>query len=91
MIGGGAHYNQALHFEGTNSLSTPNSATSIWARGHNTNAYGYVWGILQVESGARLTLDKPACIYNQWNGAVRNYGTISGTVNQNCQTYKLTW
>ena len=87
-IGGGAHYDKTVKFEGTNAI-TGGSKYSVWARGHNSYAYGIVRGVLQVNSGARLSLGKEACIYNQWNGVVVRNGTITGTVTQNCQTYKL--
>ena len=89
-IGGGAHYEQTLKFEGTNKI-TGGSKHSVWVRGHNTCAYGIVKGILQVNSGASLTLSKPACIYTAWNGVVNRYGTISGTVTTGCTSYKLSW
>ena len=89
-IGGGAHIDKTVKFEGSNSISG-GSRYSVWARGHNTYAYGIVRGVLQVNSGATLSLVKAACIYNQWNGAVVRNGTISGTVTQNCSTYTLKW
>ncbi len=89
-IGGGAHIDKTIKFEGTNSISG-GSSHSVWVRGHNTYSYGIVRGVLQVNSGAKLTLSKPACIYTQWNGTVVKSGTISGTVTTNCSTYKLTW
>ena len=89
-IGGGAHIDKTVKFEGSNSISG-GSRYSVWARGHNTYAYGIVRGVLQVNSGATLSLGKAACIYNQWNGAVVRNGTISGTVTQNCSTYTLKW
>ena len=89
-IGGGAHYEKTLKFEGTNKI-TGGSKHSVWVRGHNTCAYGIVKGILQVNSGASLTLSKPACIYTAWNGVVNRYGTISGTVTTGCTSYKLSW
>ena len=85
QIGGGAHIDKTVKFEGSNSISG-GSRYSVWARGHNTYAYGIVRGVLQVNSGATLSLGKAACIYNQWNGAVVRNGTISGTVTQNCST-----
>ena len=90
QIGGGAHIDKTVKFEGSNSISG-GSRYSVWARGHNTYAYGIVRGVLQVNSGATLSLGKAACIYNQWNGAVVRNGTISGTVTQNCSTYTLKW
>ena len=90
QIGGGAHIDKTVKFEGSNSISG-GSRYSVWARGHNTYAYGIVHGVLQVNSGATLSLGKAACIYNQWNGAVVRNGTISGTVTQNCSTYTLKW
>ncbi len=89
-IGGGAHIDKTVKFEGSNSISG-GSRYSVWARGHNTYAYGIVRGVLQVNSGATLSLGKAACIYNQWNGTVVRNGTISGTVTQNCSTYTLKW
>lgn len=89
-IGGGAHYDKTVKFEGTNTI-TGGSKYSVWARGHNTYAYGIVRGVLQVNSGAWLSLGREACIYNQWNGVVIRNGTISGTVIQNCKTYPLSW
>ena len=89
-IGGGAHIDKTVKFEGSNSISG-GSRYSVWARGHNTYAYGIVRGVLQVNSGATLSLGKAACIYNQWKGAVVRSGTISGTVTQNCSTYTLKW
>ena len=90
QIGGGAHYDKTIKFEGTNSISG-GSKHSVWARGHNTYAYGIVRGVLQVNSGAKLTLNKPACIYTQWNGSIVKSGTVSGTVTTNCSTYPLKW
>ena len=90
QIGGGAHYDKTIKFEGTNSISG-GSKHSVWARGHNTYAYGIVRGVLQVNSGAKLTLSKPACIYTQWNGSIVKSGTVSGTVTTNCSTYPLKW
>ena len=90
QIGGGAHIDKTVKFEGSNSING-GSRYSVWARGHNTYAYGIVRGVLQVNSGATLSLGKAACIYNQWNGAVVRNGTISGTVTQNCSTYTLKW
>ena len=90
QIGGGAHIDKTVKFEGSNSISG-GSRYSVWTRGHNTYAYGIVRGVLQVNSGATLSLGKAACIYNQWNGAVVRNGTISGTVTQNCSTYTLKW
>ncbi|MFV0625878.1 MAG: hypothetical protein ACK5N8_00830 [Alphaproteobacteria bacterium] len=90
IIGGGAHYQKTANFEGTNSITGGNNY-SVWVRGHNTYAYGIVKGILNVKSGAKLNLSKGACIYNQWNGQYSNSGSVTGTVKQNCDTYKLTW
>ena len=90
VIGGGAHYESTIIFEGTNKI-TGGSAHAVWVRGHNTCSYGKVKGILQVSSGATLTLGKPACIYTGWNGVLNKYGTISGTVTTNCSTYPLKW
>ena len=90
VIGGGAHYESTVILEGTNKI-TGGSAHAVWVRGHNTCSYGKVKGILQVSSGATLTLGKPACIYTGWNGVLNKYGTISGTVTTNCSTYPLKW
>lgn len=89
-IGGGAHIDKTIKFEGTNSISG-GSKHSLWVRGHNTCSYGIVRGVLQINSGGKLTLNKPACIYNQWNGTLVRNGTISGTVTTNCSTYPLKW
>ena len=75
---------------------SPQIAAQIGGGAHydktiNTYAYGIVRGVLQVNSGAKLTLSKPACIYTQWNGSIVKSGTVSGTVTTNCSTYPLKW
>lgn len=89
-VGGGAHIDKTIKFEGTNSVKGGRNH-SFWVRGHNTCAYGLVRGVLQVNSGGRLTVNKPVCAYTQWKGSVVTNGSLSGTIQTNCATYPLTW
>ena len=86
-IGGGAWYNKTIVFEGTNKV-TGGTTYTFWLRGHNSNSYGHVKGVLRIANGATLNAAS-ICEYTQWNGILQKYGTFTGNVKTNCSTYTL--
>jgi len=87
QIGGGAWYNKTIVFEGINEV-TGGTTYTFWLRGHNSNQYGHVKGVLRIANGATLKTGS-ICEYTQWNGSLQKYGTLTASVKTNCSTYPL--